>query len=867
MLGYEEACLADNKVAAAFGCGGFVDESIDAFFNPKTVAVVGATEKPGIGRVTISNLMSESQFAGAIWGINPGRTTVLGLPCFPSLDKCPSVPDLVVIVTPAVTVPPIIKQCVALRVKAVIVISAGFKEIGPKGKALEDEIEALLKSPGSITRVVGPNCFGILCGKSHLNATFGTNMVLPGSCALVTQSGAMLVTLLDWAIQNNIGFSSMVSVGSMLDLTWAEVLLYLGNDPATKFITLYMESIGDARTFLAAAREVCLRKPIVVLKPGRTSAAAKAALSHTGSLAGSDNVLDAAFKRAGIIRVDTMRELSDTIMMLSFAPIPKGPNTAIITHAGGPGVLCADALAQAGGELAAIPPEVIKVLDETMPRHWSLSNPIDITGGATPEHYQRCLDVISTCPAVDSVIVVVGPLSGICPGSSVAQYVKNFTKSCGGKPAVSVMLGGDELLAARKLLLRAGLPVFDTSDGAAAALTRLWNYRKWLNELYEPAKELPATYDYKTIPVVDAILENVQKQGRTILTEAESKKVLSAYGIPISETVTAKTADEAAAAATKMGFPVVAKLLSETITHKSDVGGVILSLNSEQQVREAFETIKTNLATHYPTAWEKHFLGITVQPMFNLADGQEILLGGNTDAQLGPVVVFGSGGKMVEIYKDSSLGLPPLTSTNVKLMMKQTKVFKALLGVRGSKSVDIDKLTSIIMAFGDMLVNHPLIKECDINPIFASSQRIIAVDARVVIWDQSQNMASIPKAAVASYPRHLVKEVDVNGKHIVVRPLMPTDAVAWMKWRGLDETAVAQATHAILLTSSAFTLCAFENGVIISEARIVKGTRDTAVCALVKPAPQEIAEQLYSQAKLAAASLIGVSNVERMQSP
>ncbi|KAH3744018.1 acetyl-coenzym A synthetase [Pelomyxa schiedti] len=840
LLGREVSSDGNNREV-------FFDECISAFFRPTSIAVVGATEKPGVGRVVLANVKGGGINA-VIWGINPTRKMVLGQPCFPSVKDCPRTPDLVVIVTPAPTVPAIVQQCTEIRVKAIIVISSGFKEVGPVGKALEDQITGILQA-SKYTRLIGPNCFGIHCSYTNLNTTFGSNECPPGNCAVASQSGAVVCTILDWALQNGVGFSSMVSVGSMLDVSWADILLYFGNDPNTKFIVIYMESIGDPRSFMAAAEQVTLRKPIIVLKAGRTEEAAKAAMSHTGSLAGSDNVLDAAFKRAGVIRVQYITEIYSYIMMFSFSKLPKGPNVAVVTHAGGPGVICADAIAQAGGKLATIPKSIVDSLTPIVPKHSSLANPLDLTGGASPECYQYCLDALATCEDVHSVIVIVAPLSGICPGTPVAQYIKQFKDRC-DKTLVVAMLGGDELLCARKALVRDNIAAFNITDIAARTITATWNYKKNVMALHQPPRKVPQLYSHwKATATVNEILENVQNTGRSILTETESKRILAAYGIPISNTIPARSPEEAVAVASLIGYPVVLKLLSETITHKSDVGGVLLNLNSDDEVTEGFEQIKVNLAKCYPADWEKHFGGVSVQPMINTAESIELLLGGHTDPQMGPVLVFGTGGKLVEIFNDTAVALPPVNAISADILMQQTKIYKALLGVRGSKPVDLDKLVGIIISFGDMLVNHPLIKECDVNPILASPTRITAVDARIVLWPKTTNMKSIPQRVIEPYPYELVREVDMkDGQHITIRVMRVDDFEPWKAWaQSLSEEAsfasladeitleqrisLASTVRVLFPCKDSFSIAAFTpSGQMIAGIRIIKYTRTQAVC-------------------------------------
>eukprot|EP00727_Mastigamoeba_balamuthi_P007854 m51a1_g369 putative acetyl synthetase subunit alpha (891) ;mRNA; r:625893-629024 len=761
--------------------------SVSAYFRPRSVAVVGATEKPGISRICITNLLNElPALKAAVYPINPTRKTVFGAPCYPSIAACPTVPDLVVLCTPAKTVPAIVTECVDAKVPAVIVISAGFKETGPEGKAVEDRMYQDLQRGGMKTRIVGPNCFGVMNSFSRLNATFAQQLCLEGSCAFISQSGAMMALVFDEAIMRGRGFSTLASVGSMLDVSWPDLFEYAATDDKTKVVMQYMESIGNARKFMSAARHISLRKPVVLLKSGRTSAAAKAAVSHTGSLTGADDVADAAFARAGVVRVDAIDELLEVSEAMSMMRLPAGPRLAILTHAGGPGVVAADALCMAGGVLADLPAACADRLDPLVPPHWSRGNPLDLTGGTPPEGYAACLDEIANAsPAfADGVLVFVGNLA-VCPPSAVASIIRRFASRNPHMCVIACFMGGHDVVAARELLVRAGVPVFSKSDVAARAFVRMWEYRKARDLLVAPVPAPAAPVDWPAAcdraHQIDAALEKVRATGRLVLTEAESKEVLRLAGIPVAETVPAHTIDAATAAATRMGFPVVVKLLSETITHKSDVGGVVLDVRSEQGVRAAWEQIRTSMATKLGADWEKHWGGVTVQPMLDINNSVELLLGASADPQFGPVVAFGTGGKFVEVYADRALALPPLDPAAARRAIAGTKVAKALAGARGQGPVDMAQLSSIVCAFGDLVAYHSaLIKEADVNPLLASSSRICAVDGRIVLWpadNQQQQHKAVP-TAVAPFPLDSVRR-STSSQGCVLRALRPDDEPAF----------------------------------------------------------------------------------------
>jgi len=742
---------------------------IDAILAPRNVALVGATEKVGsVGRTVLWNLIS-SPFGGTIFPINPKRPNVLGIKAYPSIKDVPEPVDLAVIVTPSDSVPEIISQCVEVGVKGAVVISAGFKEAGPHGVELERRVLAEAQRGG--LRLIGPNCLGVMSPMSGLNATFASSMARPGNVGFISQSGALCTAVLDWSLRANVGFSAFVSIGSMLDLNWGDLIDYLGADPRTNSIVLYMESIGDARAFLSAAREVALTKPIIVIKAGRTQAAAKAAASHTGSLTGSDEVLDAAFRRTGVLRVNNISDLFYVADVLSKQPRPKGPRLTIVTNAGGPGVLATDSLILNGGALTELSAETFKALNDLLPAHWSKNNPVDILGDAAPERYAKALEITANDPNADGMLVVLTPQSMTDP-TQTAEALKAHARS-EGKPVLASWMGGADVVAGEDILKRAGIPTFPYPDTAAKIFNYMWQYSYNLKALYETPVMSEHRGGGPDRALVKSIIEGARKQRRTILTEFESKQVLSAYGVPIVDTQVARTADEAAAIADKLNYPVVIKLHSETITHKTDVGGVRLNLCNGDAVRDAFEKIKSSVAEK---AGAEHFLGVTVQPMVRLKDGYELIIGSSIDPQFGPVLLFGSGGQLVEVYKDRALGLPPLNTTLAERMMEQTKIFKALKGVRGRKPVDLKALSQLMVRFSQLVVEQNLIKEIDINPLLAAPDRLVALDARVVIHDADVAEDQLPKPAITPYPVQYVRPWKMkNGTELTIRPIRPED--------------------------------------------------------------------------------------------
>ncbi len=748
---------------------------LDAFFTPNNIAVIGATETPGsVGRTTLWNLMS-TPFGGAVFPVNPKRSNVLGIKAYSGILQVPEPVDLAVVVTPAPSIPQIIHECGQAGVKAAVVISAGFKELGPSGLELEQQL--LKEAKQANMRIVGPNCLGMMSPLTGVNATFARGMAAPGNIGFISQSGALCTAVLDWSFQNRVGFSAFVSLGSMVDVDWGDLIQYLGRDTRTRAILIYMESIGDARSFLSAAREVALSKPIIVIKAGRTAQGGKAAASHTGALTGSDDVLDAAFRRVGVLRVERISDLFYMADVLGKQPRPKGNRLTILTNAGGPAVLATDSLIGAGGELGELAPETVEKLSAFLPLHWSHGNPIDILGDAGAERYAKSLEIAAKDPNSDGLLVVLTP-QAMTDATKTAEALKPYAK-LGDKPVLASWMGGPEVQAGVDILNRADIPVFPYPDTAARAFEYMWSYTYNLRGLYETptATESGNIHGAK---MADDIIRNVQASGRSLLTEFESKNLLATYGIPTVETCVAETDEEAVEKAQEMGFPVVLKLFSETITHKTDVGGVKLNLSSPEAVRLAFRDIRESVCAK---AGAEHFQGVTVQKMIRMSGGYEIIIGSSVDPQFGPVLLFGLGGQLVEVFKDRALALPPLNSTLARRMMEQTRIYKALKGVRGRKPVDIAALEQLMVRFSQLVVEQPWIKEIDINPLLASSDGIVALDARVLLHDPETLVEELPKPAIRPYPTQYYGEWQLkDGTPLVIRPIRPEDEPMMVKF-------------------------------------------------------------------------------------
>ena len=771
-------------------------QALDTIFAPKNIAVIGATETPGsVGRTLVWNLIS-SPFGGTVFPINPKRPSVLGIKSYPNISAVPEPVDLAVVVTPAQTVPGIISDCVDFGVKSAIIISAGFKETGAGGVELERQV--MEHAHRGNMRIIGPNCLGVMNPITGVNATFASTMARRGSVGFISQSGALCTAILDWSLRENVGFSAFVSIGSMLDVDWGDLIYYLGDDPHTKSIVIYMESIGNARGFLSAAREVALTKPIIVIKPGRTEGAAKAAASHTGSLTGSDEVLEVAFRRSGVLRVGTIAELFYMAEVLGKQPRPKGRRLTILTNAGGPGVLATDSLLTNGGELTKLSTETMDAFNQLLPAAWSHNNPVDILGDASPERYSKALEIAAKDPNSDGILVILTPQAMTDP-TKTAEELKPYAQSL-DKPVIANWMGGRDVEPGEMVLNSVNIPTFPYPDTAARVFDYMAHYSENLSSLYEtpmPASE--SSKDAVDRELAGQIIKTVRDSGRTILTEFESKQLLSSYGIPTVDTRVARTEAEAVKAADAIGYPVVLKIHSETITHKTDVGGVQLNLADAKAVRGAYNAIAESVKNKVGA---EHFLGVTVQPMAKI-DGYELILGSSIDPQFGPVLLFGLGGQLVEVFKDRALGIPPLTTTLARRMMEQTHIYTALKGVRGRKPVDIAALERLLVRFGQLIVEQRWIKELDINPLMASPEQLLALDARVLVYGSDITEDKLPKLAIRPYPTQYASTLTIKDhSQITIRPILPEDEPYLAKFNTTlsDRTVYMRYLHPMMLT-------------------------------------------------------------------
>jgi acetyltransferase len=746
-------------------------------FAPRSIALVGASEKrSSVGRALMENL---ALFGGRLFPVNPNHSIILGKRTLKRVRELPRGVDLAVIATPAATVPGIISECARADVKGAVIISAGFKEFGPAGAELEKEI---LAQRGRM-RIIGPNCVGVMLPHIGLNATFAKPLALPGNIGFISQSGALCTSILDWSLANRVGFSAFISIGSMADVSWGDLIYYLGDDPHTRSILLYMESVGDARSFLSAAREVALTKPIIAIKVGRTRAAAKAAASHTGALTGSDDVLDAAFRRVGVLRVDTIEELFDLTELLGKQPRPAGPRLAIVTNGGGPGVLATDALIESHGKLAELSGKTFDDLNRLLPPHWSRNNPVDILGDADAQRYEKAIEIVARDENNDGLLVILAP-QAVTESSATAEKLQPFAQ-LKSKPVLASWIGGSGVRPGVEILNAAGIPTFEYPDAAARAFCAMWRYSHNLDALYE-TPTLIATADIDKTRA-RKIIDQALKAERALLTEVESKQLLAAYGIPVVPTQIAKSEQEAVDLAQQIGGPVVLKVYSKTITHKSDVGGVKLNLRGAAAVRRAYRQIeksvagmadpgKKGTAVSISDRGYNKFLGVTVQPMIPQSrNGYELILGSSIDPQFGPVLLFGAGGIFVEIFKDRALGLPPLNRTLARRLMERTQIYTAFKGFRGQGAVDLTALEALLVRFSQLVIEQRRIKEIDINPLLVSSEQIVALDARVVLHDASVREEDLPKSTIRPYPIEYVTTRRVSGLEVTIRPIRPED--------------------------------------------------------------------------------------------
>jgi acetyl coenzyme A synthetase (ADP forming)-like protein len=692
------------------------------FFRPESVAVVGASTSPGkVGYDILHNLLKFG-YKGRVYPVNPNAKTILDTPVIPSIADLPEVVDLAVIAVPASITPSSLRELGERGVKACVVVSSGFKEVGGEGVQLEAELAKVVKETG--IRVIGPNCVGIMDTAVGLNASFAATMPNPGSIGFFSQSGAMCLAILDWSLDNAIGFSKFISLGNKTDLTEAEILELLADDPDTKVIMGYLEAVEDGKQFMEVARRVTRKKPVVLLKSGVTAAGARAASSHTGALAGADAAYDAAFKQCGILRANSIKELFNLAQSLAQQPLPNGPALGIVTNSGGPGIICADAAEQNGLHLASLRPESHDELREVLPAIASVYNPVDITGGARSDLYAKSLKIVADDPNVDSIVVIMSPTSTVNP-NEVAQDICAVKMD---KPVFSALMGRHSVEESRLYCMGQGMPAYDFPEDAVQAIKGMLDYKRWRDS--KPPEPEFVDGDKEA---VTGIISKLREQGRLQMSENEARECFKAYGIPVAGSLAAATSKEAAEAAAKLGYPVVMKIDSPAISHKSDVGGVVVGLKNHKQVVEAFHDMTARVRRIMPNAWMR---GVLVQEM--VPSGRECILGLNKDPQFGHLLMFGLGGIYVEVLKDVSFRVAPISRKEATEMIKSIKSFALLQGVRGDMPADIPGLAQALLGLSTLAHDFPEIAEADINPLLVRErgQGVVAVDARISLTQQ-----------------------------------------------------------------------------------------------------------------------------------
>ena len=738
--------------------------NLNRIFRPRNVAVVGASEKAGtIGNALMRNLIN-SDFAGNVLPVNPNYQSIHGHECYRSVSTLEKGVDLAIIATPIHSVVDIVSECVEQRIGAAVIISAGGKEVGKQGREIEEKIQRIAY-PGGL-RIVGPNCMGIIHPGANLNASFASEMPLIGNLAFVSQSGAICSAILDLAFKERIGFSHFVSIGSMLDVDFGDMIDYLGNDSSAKSILLYIENLTNFRKFMSAARSVSRIKPIVVLKSGRSPAGAKAAASHTGAMAGEDAVYDAAFKRAGIVRVDTIEELFDCAELMAKQPRPCGPRLAILTNGGGPGVMATDTLARYGQEPASLDHQTLQAFDAFLPTFWSRGNPIDILGDASAERFGRSLEVCLKSKNLDGVLVILAPQAVTDP-FAVAEALAAAMKER-RYPVFACWMGGKSIAKAVDVLNDAGIPTYDTPERAVRAFLYMAQYTRNLEMLVEIP---PKTIGHMVFDQEPArrLIAGAPAQG--FVPESDSNEILTAYGLPMIRAEIVTTEVQATRVAREMGYPVVMKLRSPDITHKTDAGGVRLDLRGDADVGEAYRQILSSAHQYKPDA---RIEGVTLQPYCANPDF-EILLGAKRDPNFGPVILFGMGGIYTEVLKDRSLGLPPINRLLARRLMEETKAYALLKGYRNRPAADIELLEEMIIRLSQLLVDFPEIAELDMNPVLIKDGKPIAVDARILV-----SPLAVPSSlhlVISPYPQEDESHmVSIDGRPIFIRPVRPEDA-------------------------------------------------------------------------------------------
>ena len=755
-------------------------KKLDSIFRPKRIALVGVSNTPdSVGGITLRNLVGGG-FNGVVYPVNPRREAVFGIPCYPDVKSLPKTPDLAVIMTAAETVPQLVRDCGEAGIHGVIIMSAGFKEIGDNGKKLEEQVKAE-KARFPDMRIVGPNCLGILVPGLNMNVSFAQTMPKKGHVAFISQSGALCTSVLDWAYESNIGFSNFVSIGNSMDVSFGDLIDYFGQDPNTKSIVLYVESIANARTFMSAARAFSREKPIIVYKSGRYPESAAAAASHTGAMASEDSVYDAVFRRAGLARVFEFGNIFDFTDLVGRKRIPKGNRLAIVTNAGGPGVMATDSLLSMGGSLVKLTEETMQKLNDYLPSFWSHGNPVDVLGDATPERFAKAAEIVLGDKEVDAVLVLLTPQAMTDP-TATAQAIANMSKNT-TKSIMTSWLGGAAMHEGIQILNQNGISNYPAPEQAIRAFMTLSDYSENQQILYETPREVPVSFQYDRNVLRQKYLTQVFPKAK-VLNEDDSKMLVNDYGIDTTHPTPAANEDEAVKIAREKGYPVVLKIYSPDIIHKSDVGGVALNIENEEMVRATFRNMVKTAAEKRP---EAKIEGVTVQKMVDTRDGIELIVGTKKDPVFGTVMLVGMGGTTAELFKDQRLEFPPLNEHLARQMLKSLKLYPLLKGWRGDAPKNIDKLIEVLIRMSYLAADYPEIEELDINPLIVTPEDVIALDARIVVDEEllTNPVKEYSHLIMRPYPESLIKEATLrDGTPITLRPIRPEDEPMWLELLG-----------------------------------------------------------------------------------
>jgi acetyltransferase len=745
--------------------------NLEKIFKPRSVAIIGASQKTGtIGWAILKN-MKEAHFDGVIFPVNPGYSEIQGIKAYAAISEIGQPVDLAVIAIPIAGVPSIVKECVDVRARGAVIISAGGKETGLQGVEIEKKVWQEARRGG--LRILGPNCVGIICPDQHLNTTFIAHMPRPGKLAFISQSGAICAAMLDLSLKEEVGFSHFVSIGSMLDVDFGDLIDYLGNDENVKSILLYIESLSNFRKFMSAARAASRVKPIIALKAGKSMAGAKAAASHTGAMAGEDSVYDAAFRRAGIVRVNTIEDFFDCAELVDKQPRPSGKRMVVITNSGGPGVMAADAIASYDLELASLEQRTLERLSEILPLYWSHGNPIDLLGDATPKRYADVVGCCFTATEVDGMLVILNPQAMTDPTDMAVALAEHLK----GKPypVVTSVMGGVDAEKARGVLNKAGIPTYETPERAVRAFYYLHEYARNLEMLQEIPPNLQSGLEPDHDKARKLINQGINKRGG-LLTEVESKELLACFGITVNPTKTARSLEDAIDLATEMGFPVVMKILSRDISHKTEANGVQADLRNETDMKEGYRKIMEGARAHSPDA---EVLGVTLQPMIRNPD-YEILIGATKDRDFGPVILFGMGGIFAEALGDRAIGLPPINRSLARMLMQGTKLFTLLGGYRNRPPADLPLLEEILVRLSHLVADFPEIQEVDMNPVMVKDGKACVVDARFIL-ERSDVRAPL-HLSISPYPEQYEwRERTSGGLDVLIRSIKPEDAPLLME--------------------------------------------------------------------------------------